>query len=202
MMAELLGGVAFAAAAWLGALLARALCAGQAPFEDGPPAVAIRPWVVAFAGACVGVGVVAHHPSLIQLATIGFVVAALAAVTVSDFALGVIPDPFTLIPLAVLILAAAVQHNYGPLFSAVAVALPFAVAAWLSRGHGMGWGDVKLAALGGALLGPQEALLAFMLASAVAFAASRFSAPRGRPIAFAPYIAGGIGAMLVFGSRF
>jgi prepilin signal peptidase PulO-like enzyme (type II secretory pathway) len=202
MIVEALTGVAFGFAAWLGVLLARAMCADGIPFADGPARTAVHPWAVVFAGACVGAGVAAHHPSNIQLATIVVVVAALAAVTVSDFTLGVLPDPFTLIPLTVVIVVGAVQHHFEPLFSAIGVALPFAIAAALSRGYGMGWGDAKLAALAGALLGPQEALLAAMLASLVAFAASRFSALRGQPIAFAPYLAGGIGAMLMFGLRF
>jgi prepilin signal peptidase PulO-like enzyme (type II secretory pathway) len=81
----------------------------------------------------------------------------------------------------------------------VLVALPFALAATLSRGRGMGWGDVKLAALGGALLGAPAATLAFVLAALAAYAGSRFAGDRARPIAFAPYLAGGIAVVLIVG---
>ena len=70
----------------------------------------------------------------------------------------------------------------------------------MSRGRGMGWGDAKLAALGGALLGAREAALAFMLAAvAAAVIARRAACARDiapRPIAFGPYLAAAIVAML------
>jgi prepilin signal peptidase PulO-like enzyme (type II secretory pathway) len=201
MTAEIATSLACGLAAWVGSLMGRALCSRYVPFEDGPPPVAVRPSVMAFAGVCIGIGVSLHHLSCAQLATTVLVVFVLAAVTVSDFALGIVPDMFTLIPLAGVVVPAAFARNYAPLLSGMLVALPFAIAAIASHGRGMGWGDVKTTALGAALLGPQEALLAFMLASAGAVVASRFPKLRGRPIAFAPYLAGGIGAMLAFGSR-
>ena len=66
----------------------------------------------------------------------------------------------------------------------------------------MGWGDAKLAALGGALLGAREAALAFMFAAiAAAVIARRSNGMRlagamPRPIAFGPYLAAAIVAML------
>ena len=200
-MSEAFAVVIFGGASWLAAIIASTFCAGRKPYDDGPPPATVQSWLVAIAGACVGAGVAAHHPAMWQFAMATLVVTALAAAVASDLAIGIVPDLCTLLPLGVLLAGAAAQRNYGPLFSAIFVAVPFGAAALVSHGRGMGWGDVKLAALGGALLGLQESLLAFTLASAAVLVASRFSRmERGRPIAFGPYIASGIGAMLVFGS--
>ena len=75
------------------------------------------------------------------------------------------------------------------LVSALIVVVPFALAALLSRGRGMGWGDVKLAAVAGALLGASNALLALALAAFAAAVGARFRRDAGaapRPLAFAP----------------
>ncbi len=86
--------------------------------------------------------------------------------------------------------------------------MPFAFAAYLSRGRGMGWGDVKLAAVAGAMLGASNALLALALAAFAAAVAARLqkrtlvidgrgaaAATLARPVAFAPYL---IGATALF----
>jgi prepilin signal peptidase PulO-like enzyme (type II secretory pathway) len=52
----------------------------------------------------------------------------------------------------------------------------------------MGWGDAKLVALGGAVLGAQASLAAFALSCFAAGVVSRFNGRRGMPIAFAPYL--------------
>ena len=71
-----------------------------------------------------------------------------------------------------------------------------AIAALASRGRGMGWGDVKLAALGGALLGVADATLAYFVAAAVAYVIARRTAGVRRPIAFGPYLAASIAVTL------
>jgi prepilin signal peptidase PulO-like enzyme (type II secretory pathway) len=190
----------YAAAAWLGVLLAEALYADHVPFEDGPASIKVPQWSFAAAGGLLGAVTAWHGASTAQLVTLGFVTVALVACTATDFACGLVPDVFTLLPLGALLVWFGLHGNFSPAFSALVVAVPFAAVAAFTRGLGMGWGDVKLAALGGAVLGASGAVLAFVIACAAVFVASRVLGERTRPIAFAPYIVGGIGAVLMIGS--
>jgi len=70
------------------------------------------------------------------------------------------------------------------------------VAALVTRGRGMGWGDAKLAALGGALLGAADATLAFMFAAVAAYVVARLTGGLRNVIAFGPYLATSIAASL------
>jgi prepilin signal peptidase PulO-like enzyme (type II secretory pathway) len=81
------------------------------------------------------------------------------------------------------------------LWSMLAAFLPFALAALLSKGRGMGWGDSKLAALGGAVLGLQLSLLTFAAACLALVAVGWIRNRRTEPMAFAPYLA----VAIVFG---
>ncbi len=64
----------------------------------------------------------------------------------------------------------------------------------------MGWGDVKLAAFGGALVGIGGITFAVTLAAAAAYFVFAVTGRARRPIAFGPYLAVAIGAFLLFGS--
>ena len=126
------------------------------------------------------------------------VTGAFVAAWYCDVARGVVPDVFSLGPLAVIAILAFTWHDPRMIVSALIVVIPFAIAAHLSRGRGMGWGDVKLAAVVGALLGASNALLALALAAFAAFVSSKLR--RGdnaalQPLAFAPYL---IGATALF----
>jgi leader peptidase (prepilin peptidase)/N-methyltransferase len=191
-----LAAVLFAAAGWAGTLVAGALCAERAPFDDGPAPVAFARWPFALAGAGIGLALAAQGASPARLALLVFVMLALAGCCAADLSCGLLPDPLTLVPLAVVGAVGAAAHDWAPLLSAALVAVPFALAATVSRGRGMGWGDVKLAALGGALLGAREAAFAFMLAALAAAVIARRTTGARRPIAFGPYLAAAIVAML------
>ena len=197
-----LAAVLFGAAGWCGTLVAEALCAHRTPFDDGPAPVAFARWPFALAGACAGFALAAQGESPARLALLVFVMVALAGCCAADLACGLLPDPLTLVPLVVVVAAGALAHDWTPLLSAALVFAPFAVVATVTHGRGMGWGDAKLAALGGALLGAREAAFAFMLAAvAAAIIARRTSgmhraAAAPRPIAFGPYLATAIVAML------
>ena len=186
----------YGAAGWCGTLVAEVLCAGRTPYADGPAPVAFARWPFAVVGACIGIALVAHGEPPARLAVLVFVTLALAGCCAADLSCGVLPDVLTLVPLAIVTGISASAHDWMPALSAAFVFVPFALAAVVSRGRGMGWGDAKLAALGGALLGAREAAVAFMLAALAASIIARRTTGARRPIAFGPYLAAAIVAML------
>jgi prepilin signal peptidase PulO-like enzyme (type II secretory pathway) len=191
-------GLLFGCAAFLGIQLSAAICQSIAPFDDGPkPGNPPTPWLIGGA-AVVGCILAARGMALPQLALSLVLTVSLVASWYSDVRAGIISDYFTLIPLGIFIMLAVVEHEYGSLIASAAVAVPFAAAAIFSRGRGMGWGDVKLVALGGATLGVQVAIIAFGAASLIAVFAATIRKRRQEPIAFAPYLAGAIAFALAF----
>jgi prepilin signal peptidase PulO-like enzyme (type II secretory pathway) len=193
---SLLGGLVFAGAGYLGVLFGTSFAERLPRFEDGPREV--EPpveWLIAGC-AIVGALVVTHAKEQVQIALIALVCAALVAVFVTDARRGIVPDLFTLGPLAILLAIGLWQHQWLLPVSAAVAFVPFAMAALLSRGRGMGWGDVKLAALGGAMLGAQLSVLAFAAACFAAVAVNYSLRRDRRAIAFAPYLATAIGVTI------
>lgn len=193
----LLGALIFLIAGIAGILLARRFCSTVSPFDDGP--VPAEPPVVALVGgsALLGASIGFHGLPLIDLALFAVVAACLVACWCTDMRCGLLPDAFTLGPLLLILGLAIWQHQLGPVVSAAALFVPFAAAAMLSRGRGMGWGDVKLVALGAALLGAPMAMLAFAGACIAAVLINRANVfKRDAPIAFAPYLVAAIGGAL------
>lgn len=193
-MELILGAAFFALAAYVGILLAGTISAER--FEDGPaPGEPPIAWIIA-AAAVIGAFVAARsdQPSHIVLSAI--VICALAALWCTDVRYGIVPDAFTIVPLAIVLALSIAQRQPWPVVSSAIAFVPFAGLAVVSKGRGMGWGDVKLAALGGAVLGFETALLAF---AAGAITAAGYAYARGRQkevIAFAPYLAGAIAIAL------
>ena len=188
--------VSFGSAAALGLYAAWLICSGIESLPDGPPSGNPRiPYVI---GTCALLGAIAGARGMpfMMLAIFCLVCAILSAIWYADIVRGIVPDVFTLLPLAAIGIAAGLSGRWEVLFSALIPMIPFAVVAWMTKGRGMGWGDVKLAGLGGALLGMQNAVLAFALASVVAIVVSRFRSDRTRPIAFGPYLVAGIAVPL------
>lgn len=191
--ASLLGGAVFATAGCTGAILGHAFAERMTSFADGPPPEQAPVPVLVVACSAVG-AIVALHASTFQMSMLALVCFCLVAVSVTDARRGIVPDAFTLGPLAIMFAAALQQRQLWPfLLSAVVPFAPFALAALLTHGRGMGWGDVKLAALGGAVLGPQLSLLAFVLACLTAAGVNYARRRNNGPIAFAPYLAASIG---------
>lgn len=188
-----------------GALALRAvssLCDTIVPFDDGP--VPGRPPTIALiCGAAILGGVLASRG--VPLPTLGIcavLIVSLAACWYSDVRCGIVPDYFTLAPLAFVVVVSLAGHEFVPLLSAAAAFVPAAIVAFLSKGRGLGWGDVKIVALGAAVLGLTTSVLAFLAACVGAVAIAALRRRRAEPIAFAPYLAGSLAlAVALPGSR-
>jgi prepilin signal peptidase PulO-like enzyme (type II secretory pathway) len=191
----LLGALLFACAAIAGMIAAAAICARVEAYDDGPQP-GTPPVVALVAGAALIGGIAGVHADAGRLGLVAIVTAAFVAAWYCDVARGVVPDLFSLGPLAVIAILAFTWHDPRMIVSSLIVVVPFSLAAYLSRGRGMGWGDVKLAAVAGALLGASNALLALALAAFAAAVSARFRREAAlQPLAFAPYL---IGATALF----
>lgn len=197
-MAMFLGALFFGIAGCVGVLLAGTIKAER--YDDGPaPGSAPLPWII---GGCAVIGalVTTHTTDLTQIAVYSIVAVALAAIWCTDVLYGIVPDVFTLVPLALIFAIALLRQEPWPfLYAATVPFMPFAVTAAVSKGRGLGWGDVKLAALGGAVLGVEISLLAFAASCLVAVAHAYICGRRSQPIAFAPYLVCAIGACMPLG---
>jgi prepilin signal peptidase PulO-like enzyme (type II secretory pathway) len=187
---------AYGGAAVLALLGAARLCDGIVPFEDGP--VPGRPPVagLVIGAALCGAALAVRTAGVPALAVDGLVIVALAACWYCDARTGIVPDLFTLLPLAIVFAVACVARDPAPFVSAAVVFVPFACAALFSNGRGMGWGDVKLVALGAAVLPLSNALLALTAACAAAAIVAAIRRRRTEPIAFAPYLSGALALTL------
>jgi len=190
--------IVYASAAFLGIQFSAAICRDFTPFDDGPrpgrPPVA---FLIA-ASTALGAWLAWRGATIPALLIIGIVCVGLVASTYSDVVCGIVPDYFTVLPLVLVFAIAIVTQEWRIIYSSAIVTAPFAIAALLSKGRGMGWGDVKLVALGGAVLGLPVAVLAFAAACVTAVAVTLLRKRKGEPIAFAPYLTGAIGAALTF----
>jgi prepilin signal peptidase PulO-like enzyme (type II secretory pathway) len=166
------------------------------PFDDGPqPAEPPSAWIVAGA-ALVGFFSLAESPNAKHVVIDAIVVCALAAIWCTDVRFGLVPDVFTIVPLVIVVGVGLMNGESWPLVSAFIAFVPFACLAIVSKGVGMGWGDVKLAALGGAVLGGETALLAFAVGAVVAVLVAYRRGRQRQVIAFAPYLAAAIAVAL------
>jgi prepilin signal peptidase PulO-like enzyme (type II secretory pathway) len=189
----------FACIAVIAVQLSRVICADVTPEDDGPPPGKPPYAVLIAASAVVGAALVYAGAMPLQLGIAALVLFSLVAAWCCDTLCGLVPDIFTLPPLAALLLFAVAQHQWEIVVSAVVAFFPFAAAAFFSRGTGMGWGDAKLVALSGAALGLP--LVVLTMAGACGAAAMVHKIARGAraPIAFAPYIAAATGLALPLG---
>lgn len=199
MIAVAAGAIFFACLAFIATHLSRIACAGVTPAQDGPAPGKPPYAALVVAAALLGGLLVALGSAALQIGIAAIVVFALVACWCSDAICGIVPDAFTLPPLAALLLFGLAQRDWGIIFSAAIAVAPFAAAALFSRGYGMGWGDVKLVALTGAALGAPLAVLTLAVACAAAVVGHRLARAGRGPIAFAPYIAALTGLALPLG---
>jgi prepilin signal peptidase PulO-like enzyme (type II secretory pathway) len=195
----LLGGAAFAASAWFGMLLGEAICGGREPSPGGSARITPPALLFVLCGAATGVSIVMHGFTPPQVITLAILVLALAAAAAANLSGGIVPDAVTVVPLAAILLSSLLQARYAPLLSVVLITFPLAIVAAFSPGRGLSWGDVKLGALGAAILGASGVMVAFIAAGLTAFVASRLAPSAARPLALAPYIVLGIAVALVAG---
>ncbi len=187
----LISAIAFGAFSFAGLLIARTYFGG-APLPGGPPP-GVPPTRILIV-ACGLVGAICGYRGLgpEALAIIALACALMTAIWCVDVTRGFIPDALTLAPLAVLVIAGLLTGRWFMAVAAAVPAAPFAFMAWRTKGIGMGWGDVKLAALGGALLGMRDAMLAFAIASVIAIVIAKVRRTGAQPVAFGPYLASAI----------
>lgn len=200
LISGLVAAALFAAAGGLGTLVTDMLYGSLTREDDGPASVAVPPWVFILAAACIGFFVGIHGESPVHIAILLIAVLSLTVCAATDFRAGLIPDLFSIGPLVIVLAVSAVQRDWNPALGALFVFVPFAAMAFLSHGRGMGWGDVKLAMLGGALVGMAGITLAVTVAGLCAYVVGRTGGRARQPIAFGPYLAASIGAALAVGS--
>lgn len=198
MLLAIVSLVLFACAALVGIVLATLVSRDVETLQDAPAPRPVHPlWPIA---AMLGLGIVLslRHASAQQMGLVALAGIPLVAAWYTDAKTGLISDWFTLAPLAVLAAFVVFTHHWFSAYSALIIFVPFAATALLSRGIGMGWGDVKLATFCGTIIGMMAALPAFSAACLAATAVS-YARDRGKkPVAFGPYIVGSTLVALAF----
>ena len=188
----------YGCAAFLALRFSASICEKIVPFEDGPRP-GKPPTTALIVGATIVGGILAARGlPILGLAVFAVLVVSLVASWYSDVRCGIVPDYFTLVPLVLVFGIASLERNVSPIVSAVIVFVPFAGVAFFSKGRGMGWGDVKLVALGAAVLGLRTSVLAFSAACLLAVGIAVVRRRRHEPIAFVPYLAGSMAVALTF----
>jgi len=143
-------------------ILSYVLLRGHCRQCGGP--IAVRYPIVEAAGGLVVAGLVWQYG--LTLPTLRFVILAVALIVAffTDLECGLIPNTLTYPGIILGILLSTVSGNLRPsLLAAAGAGGFFLLVGVLSRG-GMGGGDVKLAAMIGAFLGPMGAILSLFLA--------------------------------------
>jgi prepilin signal peptidase PulO-like enzyme (type II secretory pathway) len=198
LLTALIGALAFAVAGLCGTLIATALIPALQPFEDGPPPYNVHPALLIAGAAVLGGFIGWREPPLLQFAVSALSTVVLVAIWYCDARTGFIPDWLTLLPLGLLLIYGVARHDWLMLISAAVMFVPFAFIAFISKGRGMGWGDAKLASLGGALVGMEMAAFGFTIATAIAVIVTRLRGhPKDVPIALGPYLVCAIAVAIV-----
>jgi prepilin signal peptidase PulO-like enzyme (type II secretory pathway) len=190
--------IVFGCVAFLSVQLSAFVCKDIVPFDDGPKPGRPPVTLLILGSAIVGMSLALRGVQVPTLAIVALITVSLVACWYSDVRCGIVPDYFTLVPLGIWLVFSLFDHNYQPFVGALLVFVPFAIFALVSKGRGMGWGDVKLATLGAAVLGAPTAMLALAGACLIAVFVAAIRRRRTEPIAFAPYLAGAIAAAIAF----
>ncbi len=184
----------YACAGVIATLIASLLIPRLPTLEESPQGRTLPIWLLPAAYAVLGIVVLLGHASVEQLGVIALLCIPLGSIVIVDMAKGLIPDFLTVLPMVALLVWNGVHGPWLPMLVGAAVPFAaFALSAALSKGRGMGWGDAKLAAFGGAILGLAPSLIAFALASLVAVVVAMIAKrAKTEPIAFGPYMVAAI----------
>lgn len=193
-MTSFFAAASFGCVAFFGIVIARAFCREKVPFDDGPTPKQPPVLGLILAAAAFGAANALHGVPFDEMGVLAVVCGIFAAIWYTDVRLGLIPDAFTIAPLIVFCIYAAVRRDWTGIASATLAFAAFGATAAASGGRGIGWGDVKLAAFGGGLLGIETAALAFSAAGLLVGASALLRRRTVKPVAFAPYL---ISAMVV-----
>jgi len=165
-----------------------------------------RDLAIELATAGLLVGCVLAFGLTLKAAAAGIACAALVVVTATDLERRIVPD-LVVLPAAVAVLALQTVSHPSPVWAIGAVgAAGFFLLAAVAYPAGMGWGDVKLALLIGALLGavtPVGIMLGLLLAlvPSVVLIARHGQRARKFAIPLAPFLAAGAVVALFAGSH-
>src|SRR6202022_2777267 len=108
------------------------ICARVQGYDDGPRP-GTPPVVALVAGAALVGGIAGAHTDQGRLGLVAICTAAFVAAWYCDVARGIVPDVFSLGPLAVIAGLAFVWHDPRMIVSSLIVVIPFALFAYLSR---------------------------------------------------------------------
>jgi len=164
--------------------VAISLCERASPPGDRTGTVAseaLRLFLCA-SSAIVGGILVAHAATPESLFAIGILCAALGATCYLTTLDAVVPAVVPGTALAILIGAAVLNHDFGPLVSSVVTGAPFAATALVAKDSGADWRDSIVAALGGAAFGLQLGIVVVGIACIIiALARPYIARHRTRP---------------------
>lgn len=138
--------------------------------------------------------------------SITFLIIILLVCSASDLHVGLVFDCVTIPALVILLVLAAFQGEiFDAVFGAAVAGGALLILHVLTRGNGMGLGDVKLAAVIGAGLGAQDAAIAlgaaFVIGALVGICLLiTHRARRESELCFAPFLALGVYASITLGS--
>ena len=192
-----LGIIFFSVTAWSAIEISKRICRTIEPFADGP-ASGEPPLLWMFVcAAVVGAALAVHHMAIVALGCTAIVNGFLIGCWYCDTRCGIVPDWFTLPPLAALLIPCLLERDFFPFAVAFALFLMFAIPAYCSGGLGMGWGDAKLVAFGGALVG-ENAFFVTMLACGAAIMYAKLKNRVHEPMALAPFLVIGFESGLAF----
>lgn len=157
-----------------------------------------RPIALIVGAIALGIVLMLRQTQPLQLGLTALLCIPLVAAWYSDWVKGIIPDWFTLGPLVVVAIYVVAYHAWWVGLSAIVPFVPFALAAMLSGGKGMGWGDAKFVALGGAVLGMETAIFAFAVACFLATIVAVIKDRGKSPVIFGPYLISAVAISIAF----
>jgi hypothetical protein len=189
----------FGCSAYLALNSAAAIYGKVEPVRGGAKPGAREATVSIVVATIFGGTLAARGTPLVDLAVADVVIVGLSGAIWTDRTRGTVADWFTLPPLGLVLGLAAFRGSIvATALAATLVTLPFAVAALVSKGKGLSFGDVTIVAIGAAVMDAQTAIIVY---AAVCFIACAVAVARRRqtePFAISPYLAAAIAVGLLF----